>query len=77
MPAVKAATRGYRVSETSARDLISTVWNVLDRNLEHTASVVNAFVDLLEEEEKKQDLLSSWKGFEIEVTGFYLLCLRQ
>ncbi|PFH48349.1 hypothetical protein AMATHDRAFT_196723 [Amanita thiersii Skay4041] len=66
VPAVKAAIRSYRASESSARDLISTMWNTLDRNLEHAASIVNAFVDLLDEEEKKQDLLSSWKGFAIE-----------
>lgn len=66
IPAAKAAMRGYRLSESSARDLISTIWNIVDRNLEHTASIVNAFVDLLEEEEKKQDLLASWKGFAIE-----------
>ena len=65
--------RGYRASESSARDLISTIWNILDGNLEHTASIVNAFVDLLEEEEKKQDLLSSWKGFAIEVRDFKFL----
>lgn len=66
VPVVKAAVRGYRASESSARDLISTIWNVLDQNLEHTASIVNAFVDLLDQEEKKQDLLTSWKGFAIE-----------
>ncbi|PPR02196.1 hypothetical protein CVT24_011423 [Panaeolus cyanescens] len=66
VPAVKAATRSYRFSECTARDLISTIWNVMDRHLEHTASIVNAFVDLLDEEDKKQDLLSSWKGFAIE-----------
>jgi hypothetical protein len=43
---------------------------VLDQRLEYTASVVNALVDLLEEDEKKQDLLASWKGFEIEVSIF-------
>ncbi|KAG5652131.1 hypothetical protein H0H81_006207 [Sphagnurus paluster] len=63
---VKAAIRGYRASESSAKDLISTVWNVLDQNLEHTASIVNAFVDLLDQEDKKQELLSSWKGFVVE-----------
>jgi len=67
VPAVKAAARGYRTNEAGARDLILTIWNVLDQNLEHTASIVNAFVDLLDEEEKKQDLLASWKGFNIEV----------
>ena len=39
----------------------------MDRKLEHTASIVNAFVDLVDEEDKKQDILTSWKGFEIEV----------
>ncbi|KIY70361.1 hypothetical protein CYLTODRAFT_488161 [Cylindrobasidium torrendii FP15055 ss-10] len=66
VPAVKAAIRGYRASESSARDVISTIFNVLDRHLEHTASIINSFVDLLEEEEKKADLLTSWKGFEVE-----------
>ncbi|KAJ3495674.1 hypothetical protein NLJ89_g10589 [Agrocybe chaxingu] len=68
VPVVKAATRGYRSSESNARDLISTIWNVMDQNLEQTASIINAFVDLLDEEEKKADLLSSWKGFAIEDT---------
>jgi hypothetical protein len=67
IPAVKAAMRGFRASESSARDLISTVWNILDQNLDDTASVVNAVVDLLEEEDKKKDLLNSWNGFKIEV----------
>ena len=39
----------------------------MDQKLEHTASIVNAFVDLVDEEEKKQDILTSWKSFEIEV----------
>ncbi|KAF9260823.1 hypothetical protein L218DRAFT_1002324 [Marasmius fiardii PR-910] len=66
VPVVKAAVRGYRASESSARDLISTIFNVLDCHLEHTASIINSFVDLLDEEERKQDLLTSWKGFEVE-----------
>ncbi|KAF8810372.1 hypothetical protein BYT27DRAFT_7240854 [Phlegmacium glaucopus] len=64
--AVKAATRGYRHAETSARDLILTIWNVVDQKLDHTASIVNAFVDLVDEEDKKQDILTAWKSFEIE-----------
>jgi E3 ubiquitin-protein ligase ZNF598 len=66
VPAVKAAMRGFRASESSARDLISTVWTILDQNLDDTASVINAVVDLLEEEDKKTEL-SSWNGFKIEV----------
>jgi E3 ubiquitin-protein ligase ZNF598 len=67
VPAVKAAMRGFRASESSARDLISTVWTILDQNLDDTASVINAVVDLIEEEDKKTELLSSWNGFKIEV----------
>lgn len=65
--AVRAAMRGYRANESSARDLISTVWNVLDHNLDDTASIINGVVDLLEEDEKKRDLLAAWNGFKIEV----------
>jgi hypothetical protein len=39
----------------------------MDCHLEHTASIVNALVDTLDEEEKKQEVLSSWKGFVVEV----------
>ncbi|KDQ50095.1 hypothetical protein JAAARDRAFT_142501 [Jaapia argillacea MUCL 33604] len=67
VPAVRAAIRSYRASESAARDLISTIWNVLDRDLDNTASIVTAIVDLLlDEEEKKKDLLASWNGFKIE-----------
>ncbi|KAI1784004.1 hypothetical protein LXA43DRAFT_1044548 [Ganoderma leucocontextum] len=66
VPVVRAAIRSYRTSESGARDLISTVWNVLDRNLDGTASIVNALVDLVEEEDKKRDLLSAWNGFKVE-----------
>ncbi|KAL1716434.1 hypothetical protein EV715DRAFT_205332 [Schizophyllum commune] len=66
VPAVRFAIRSYRANESSARDLISTVWNVLDNHLEHTASIISGFVDILDDEEKRQDLLTSWKGFEVE-----------
>ncbi|KAI6138107.1 hypothetical protein BKA82DRAFT_4250547 [Pisolithus tinctorius] len=66
IPALKAAIRGYRVNESSARDLISTVWNILGNDLDGTASIVNGIVDLLDEESKKSDLLASWNGFKIE-----------
>lgn len=66
VPAVKAASRGYVSSESSAKDFILTVWNVLNHNLDQTASLVNMFVDLLEEEDKKSDLLGSWRTFAVE-----------
>ncbi|KAI0823569.1 hypothetical protein BC628DRAFT_1420857 [Trametes gibbosa] len=66
VPAVKAAIRSYKVSESSARDLISTAWNILDRNLDGTASIVNSLIDVIDDDEKKQNLLAAWNGFKIE-----------
>lgn len=67
MNSFKLAIRSYRASESAARDLISTVWNVLDQNLDGTASIINATVDILDEEEKKGDLLRALNGFKVEV----------
>jgi hypothetical protein len=64
---VKLAVRSYRASESAAKDLISTIWNVLDQNMDGTASMVNATVDILDDEEKKNDLLSAWNNFKVEV----------
>ncbi|KZT71337.1 hypothetical protein DAEQUDRAFT_724287 [Daedalea quercina L-15889] len=69
IPAIQAAMRSYRVSESAARDLISTVWNIIDRNLDSTASVVNLLVDSIDEEDKKRELLAAWNSFKIEQRG--------
>ena len=63
---VKLALRDYTASQSGARDLISTIWSILDRDLDATASIVNLMVDYLEDEEKKTALLSAWNGFKIE-----------
>ena len=63
---LKLALRDYTTSQSGARDLISTVWNTLDRGLDATASIINLVVDFLEDEEKKTDLLSAWNAFKIE-----------
>ena len=68
VPAVKAALRSYRANESAARDFISTVWNISDRFLEGTASVVNGVIEFLDDEEKKRDMLTAWNGFKIEVS---------
>lgn len=77
IPSVKASMRGFRASESSARDLISTIWTILDQNLEDTAGIVNAVVDILEEDDKKKDLLNSWNGFKIEVRFITLLFVTE
>ncbi|TFY71549.1 hypothetical protein EVG20_g1435, partial [Dentipellis fragilis] len=65
--AVKLTLRSYLASESGPRDLISTVWNILDRDLDNTASIVNLLVDLIDDDDKKTSLLGAWNGFKIEV----------
>src|SRR5258707_1995913 len=63
---VKLALRDSTMSQSGVRDLISTIWNTLDCELDTTASIINLVVDFLEDEEKKTDLLSAWNSFKIE-----------
>lgn len=67
VPAVRAAIRGYCANESTAKDIISTVWIILDHDLDNTASIINGIVDTLDEDEKKSALLSAWNSFRIEV----------
>jgi len=67
MGAVGLSFRSYRNSESTARDLISSIWNVLDRSLDTSAIFVNTVADLLDDEDKREDLLTTWDCFEIEV----------
>ena len=47
--------------------MISSIWNVLDRNLDTSTIFVNTLADLLDEEDKKEELLNTWDCFEVEV----------
>lgn len=67
VPAIKAAVQSYRSSESGPRDLISTVFNIVNCELDGTASLVSFIVDVLDDEEKRRELLAAWNGFKIEV----------
>ena len=64
---VRSAVRSFRASESTARDVISTFYNLVNRDLEATASLVVPLVDLLDDEGKRKELLESFNGFKIEV----------
>ncbi|KAK7038178.1 hypothetical protein R3P38DRAFT_2904840 [Favolaschia claudopus] len=66
LPAARAAIRSFRASESSARDLISTLWSVVDSRMEAAASIVNSLVDILDESEQRDAVLAAWRGFEVE-----------
>ena len=63
---VKLALHDYTTSQSGVHDLISTIWNTLDREFDTTASIINLVIDFLEDEEKKTDLLGMWNTFKIE-----------
>lgn len=67
----RSAVRTYRASEMSAKDLVHTIHSIVG-HLDESAVVVNGLVDLLEEEEKRTDVLSAWNGFRIEVSVSFL-----
>ncbi|CAK5276974.1 unnamed protein product [Mycena citricolor] len=66
VPAARAAIRSFRANESSARDLISTFWSILDAKREATTSVVNGLVDLLDDDEQREAVLAAWRAFDIE-----------
>ncbi|KAF8516949.1 hypothetical protein BU17DRAFT_50348 [Hysterangium stoloniferum] len=66
IPAVRAAIRSYKSSESGPRDLISTIFNVVNRDLDGTASLISSLVELLDDEGKGRALLAYWNGFKIE-----------
>lgn len=63
----KAAIRSYRASEQSARDLISIFYSRLNEDLEATSSLIMPLIDILDNDEKKRELLETFNGFKIEV----------
>ncbi|KAF7292712.1 RING-type domain-containing protein [Mycena indigotica] len=68
LPAARAAIRSFRASESSARDLISTLYSIVDSRMEAASSVVNALVDLFDnsaDAEQREAILSAWRDFEV------------
>ncbi|PWN53284.1 hypothetical protein IE53DRAFT_190151 [Violaceomyces palustris] len=65
----RASVKTYRASEMSAKDLVHTISSVVG-DLDESAIVVNGLVDLLEDEEKKGDVLQAWNSLRVERTQF-------
>jgi hypothetical protein len=51
----------------SAHDLVDTLWQILDRKVDATGSVINGVADLVESEDKRREILAAWNDFRIEV----------
>jgi hypothetical protein len=64
--AIRGAIRSFKASESSARDMVGTIYTVLDENMNAMSSIINGLVPLFEEE-KRRDVLNVWNGMKIEV----------
>jgi hypothetical protein len=70
MTSFRSAVRQFRNAESGPKDLIDTVFNVLDRDADATTGVVRELASLFDndgEREKQQALLAAVNSFRIEV----------
>ena len=67
----RSAVRQFRNNESGAKDMIDTVYNVLDRDAEATMGVIREIADLFDDEtdkEKQVAVLEAMNAFRIEVS---------
>jgi hypothetical protein len=72
----RAAVRQYRNNESGARDMVDTIYNVLDQDVDATTGVVREIASLFESEgdkDKRGAVLEALNGFRIEVNTLSLL----
>lgn len=67
----RSAIRQYKNNESGSKDLIDTVFNVLDRDVQATVGVVRDVAGLFDspgEADKNRSLLEALNGFKVEVS---------
>lgn len=52
----------------SGKDLVHTIFSLVGGEVDKCSFAVNGLVDLLEEEEKKRDVLQAWNSLRAEVS---------
>lgn len=67
--AYRAAIRSYRASESSPRDIISTIHRLLDEHLDTTGRIITSTAELLDSDEKRRNLLDAWDDFSRSSTS--------
>lgn len=66
----RAAIRQYRNNESSAKDMLDTVFHVLDQDVDATVGVVREVAGLFEgdgEKDKRSAILEALNGFRVQV----------
>ncbi|GEM11881.1 zinc finger protein [Rhodotorula toruloides] len=62
----KIAVRSYRQGEMSAQDLCEQLYNLLDQRTDEAGSVILAFADLLDDQEKRRSVQLAWRDLRSE-----------
>lgn len=66
----RSAIRQFRNNESGAKDMIDTVYHVLDRDADATMGIVREIAGLFDgegENEKQASVLEALNGFRVEV----------
>lgn len=63
----KIAVRSYRAGELSARDLCDQLYNIFDQRTDEAGAIVLNFAELLDDDEKRRALQTSWREMSSEV----------
>lgn len=69
MQSFRANVKVWRAGETSGRDLLDSFVSLIG-DLGQVEFVVRGLVDLMEEQDKKEDLLTAWNTLRLERTQF-------
>lgn len=69
----RSAVRQFRNNESGAKDMLDTVFNVLDRDVDPTTGVLREIAGLFDgdsEKDKQRSVLEALNGFRVEVSWF-------
>ena len=65
----RSAVRQFRNNESGPKDMIDTIFNVFDRDVNSTGGVVKEIANLFkDDQEKTQNVLAALNAFRIEVS---------
>jgi hypothetical protein len=59
--------KAYRQSEVPVADLLDTFYNLFDRKADVMGSILLETADLIDNAEKREEILSAWLDFKVEV----------
>lgn len=72
MTSFSAAIRAFKNTESTAKGMIDTIYNVLDQDSQATVSVVREIGQIFEEDglrDKAKDILEAINGFRAQVSS--------